>query len=327
MTKRLKSWAATLWVHLLGVILCTLLIPLPWVNEQSLSLFFESLAHQEFRAFTLQDLLIQFGLSICAWALLYIGYQLIRLGWKNRKSGRVFKVAKGTAMVETLIVMPAFLLLSLAIMQLAINNIAVVLTNLATFQAARTVFVWAGEMQGQRKGVGYFTLMNKARIQAAQALTPVAPGDYFRNPLILNADFYKARAGMLGQQLPLAASDQGAIAMPLTFAVELEDLEGLTASAEKENLSLTRSLDATSFRTRSVRKFTWAYNATTVVPFAAIGRSGAVVIYSHNIAMPMMTHILGEKATVAGRQGYYMTISRQFNYGSQVPASPLYPRP
>lgn len=327
MKKQILSMAASLWVHILGIAACTILLPLPWLDTGTVHLFWESLAHDEFRAFAAFDLLIQFGLSVCAWALLYIGFLLIREGWRQRSAERVLKVTRGTAMIETIIVLPAFLIISLGTMQLAINNIAAVLTNLATFQAARTVFVWAGEMQGDRRGASYATLMSKARLQAAQALAPVAPGDYFRNPLILSPTFYQARAGMLGQQLPLAAADQGAIAMPLTFLADLEDLDGALMSAEKKNLSLTRSLDRTSFRVRSVRKLTWAYNATQVIPFAAIGRSGVVVIYAHNIAMPMMTQVFGSQATVAGRTGYYMHITRQFNYGSQVPASPVYPAP
>lgn len=327
MKVRMKTLLAQVWIHVLGISLCAILLPLPWIDLQTVSLFWESLAYEEFRAFTTTDIFLQLGLSACVWAMGYIGFCLIRTAWQQRRGTRVYKVARGTAVVETLIVLPVFLIISLGTMQLAINNIAAVLTNLATFQAARTVFVWAGEMQGDRRGASYGTLMSKARLQAAQALAPVAPGDYFRNPIILSPDFYKARAGMLGQQLPLAASDQGAIAMPLTFLADLEDPDAILMSGEKRNLSLTRSLDKTSFRVRSVRKLTWAYNATTVIPFAVVGRSGVIVRYSHNIAMPMMTQVFGTQATVAGRTGYYMSITRQFNYGSQVPASNVFPAP
>lgn len=330
MQKKALKILSTLWIHLLGIALMTVLIPAALVDVSVFSSLADSFAYSEFREFTALDLAIQIGLSACSWALLYIMYRLVVEGIRKRKTDRAYKLSRGTVMTETLIVLPAFLIISLGTMQLAINNIAAVLTNLATFQAARAVFVWSGEMHGSRGG-GYMTMMNKARLQAAQSLAPVAPGDYRRNLFITNGDFYRARAGMLGQQLPALFSDQGAIAMPLTFAVELEDLDGVFMSGDKRNLSLSRSLDQSSFRTRSVRKLTWAWNATTVIPVSVqagvVGQSGAVVLYSHNIAMPMMTHIFGEYATVAGRSGYYKTFSRTFVYPAQVPANPVYPEP
>lgn len=308
-------------VHGVGTLVIATLTLVPYLNQGLIESFGAAMAHDEFRAFTAFEIFIHVGLAACAWAFLYIMFRLIMT--RKREGRRVFKVARGTAITETLIVLPVFFILTGAIMQLAVNNIAATLTNLAAFQSARTVWVWAGEWQGDRRGVDYYTLMTKARVQAAYALTPVAPGDFVHNPYFVADTFKQARAGMVANQLPILTTDQGALGFPLAYALELEDPGGLIRSGKKN--SLAQGLDATSFRLRSVRKFTWAYNATHVIPFAALTRAGAVVIYSHHIALPVMPWIFGQSGFVSGRSGYYMTIVREFNFQGQLEANPDWP--
>lgn len=317
------SLARLVLVHGVGTLVVAMLVLLPYLNQGLIQSFGAAMAYDEFRAFTSFEIFIHVGLSACAWALLYIVVRMVARA-RKQKDKRVFKVARGMAMTETLIVLPAFFILTGALMQLAVNNIAATLTNLGAFQAARTVWVWSGEWQGDRRDVSYTTLMTKARVQAAYAIAPAAPGDFFHNPIFVSESFKQARAGMVANQLPLLISDQGALGFPLAYALEVEDVEGLIRNGVSGN-SLATGLDHSSFRLRSVRKFTWAYNATTVIPFAALTRAGAVTIYSHMIALPVMPWIFGSKGYVSGRPGYYMTIVREFNFQGQVAANDAWP--
>lgn len=314
---------ARAWLHVLGTSLVFVLLLIPYLEQSLIDGFVTAMAHPEFRTFGVMEWAIHFGLSLCVWAMIVITYQLVAM---RRKTGRTIKVSRGSAITETLIILPVWMLLSMGLMQLCITNIAGILTNLATFQAARTVWVWSGESQGQRLGVNYATIMSKARVQAAQSLAPVAPGDYFHDPYFTVSPSLKAaRAGMLAQQLPLLTEDQGGVAAPLVYALELEDLKGMTSMGTRGGLNLARSLDASSFRLRSVRKLTAAYHATTVVPITVLGRAGAVVIYRHQIAMPLVPQFFGQLGMVMGRVGYYRVIIREFDYGAQRPANPDFP--
>lgn len=322
----LTRGAATLWIHVLGVTTVLLVSVLPFVDAHVFSAYALAMEYPEFRTFGALDVVLHVLLSMCMWAMLFIAYRLVMTRVKEQKL-RAIRVSRGTALTETLIILPVWMMLSMGIMQLSITSIAGVLTNLAAFQAARSAWVWSGEAKGERSGVNYSTMITKARVAAAMSLAPVAPGDYLHDPFIfLSGTLKQARAGMLAQQLPLLMEDQGALAEPLVYLLELEDAGGLIRSGTKDNLQIARSLDSTSFRTRSVRKLTWAYHALTVIPGSLAGRSGAVVIYQHQIAMPLVPQVFGQKGMVMGRAGYYRPIFRQFDFPEQLPANPKYPR-
>lgn len=317
---------ATSWIHLLGVTIVMCVTTVPFIDMAAVEAYASAMHYPEFRIFSMTDLLLHLGLSACIWALCYISYQLIRARLRTQKL-RTVKVSRGTALTETLIILPIWMMLSMGIMQLSITSIAGVLTNLATFQAARAAWVWSGEVAGNRAGVSYTTMVSKARVAAAMSLAPVAPGDYLHDPyVLLSASLKQARAGMLAQQLPMLVADQGAVAEPLVYLLEMEDVAGLIRYGDRANLQLARSLDSTSFRLRSVRKLTWAYHATTVIPASVLGRAGAVVIYQHQIAMPLVPQVFGVRGNVMGRVGYYRPIVREFDFPAQVPANPKYPR-
>ena len=316
----LKSWVVQGMIHTIGVTFIALLLLLPYVDQHIAEGFVMALENEQFQSFTAAEVAIHIGLSVCTWMLVVITYKLVMLKRRRRK---VFKVARGTAITETLIILPVWIMLSMGLLQLSIMNIAGILSNLAVFQAARTVWVWEGD-RGQ--GVSYMTVMSKARVQAAYALAPVAPGDYIHNPIFVGNSFKAARAGMLAQQLPLLATDQGNLGYPLAYVVELEDPGGLIRTGGTGDLALWRSLDGTTFRTRSVRKFTFAYNATTIIPFMAATRTGCLLIYNQQIAMPLAPWVFGERSIVSGRPGYYRRFVRQFNFQGQVPANRRFPR-
>lgn len=317
------KWVVRIWLHVLGTSLVGLLLLLPYINTTFVDAYVSALGHEGFRTFGLLDVLIHVGLSACVWAMIALTWTVVTA---KREKARAVKLTRGTVITELLIILPVWMVLSMGLMQLCITNIAGILTNLATFQAARTVWVWHGESTSGRSGAGYATVMSKAHVQAAMSLAPVAPGDYFHDPFFfVSNDLKAARAGMLAQQLPLLTEDQGQLGYPLAYALELEDLDGLLKFGDKKGLSLTRSLDSTSFRLRSVRKLTWAYHATTVVPITLGPASGALVVYRHQIAMPLVPQFFGELGMVMGRTGYYRTIVREFSYVAQRPANPDYP--
>lgn len=313
----------SIWLHLLGITFIALILLIPYVGTGFFDAYYVAMANEEFRAVSLAEWGIHIGLATCVWALIAITYKMISI---RRKKLRAVKTTRGSAITEFLIILPVWMLISMGLMQLCITNIAGILTNLGAFQAARTVWVWAGEAQGDRLNVGYMTVASKARVQAAQSLAPVAPGDYFHDPFFtVSSDLKAARAGMLAQQLPLLTGDQGALGYPLAYLLQLEDPKGLTTSGTRKGLALSRSLDSSSFRLRSVRKLTWAYHATTVVPFYLGPVAGALVIYRHQIAMPLVPQFFGQYGSVMGRKGYYRVIKREFTYVSQRAANPQYP--
>lgn len=313
-------------LHVLGVTVVFLILLVPYMDSGFVDAYMTALSYEEFRTFGLAEWFIHLGLSCCVWTLLYLTYRIVAKKRHKLRAVRTVRATRGSVLTEFLIILPVWMLISMGLMQLCITNVAGILTNLATFQAARSVWVWAGEAQGNRLGVGYTTVMSKARVQAAMSLAPVAPGDYFHDPFFFVSDDLKAaRAGMLAQQLPLLTADQGALGYPLAYVLELEDPKGLITMGSKRGLSLSRSLDSSSFRLRSVRKLTWAYHATTVVPIYIGPAAGAVVVYRHQIAMPLVPQFFGQKSMVMGRQGYYLPITRTFTYVSQRAANSQYP--
>lgn len=309
-------------LHLLGWAFISVLLLVPYADSQVMQGFAVAAEHPEFRAFTSTEVFFHVLLSGTVWALLFITFKLVAAKRARRK---VFKVARGTAVTETLIILPVWIMLSMGLLQLSVMNIAGILANLATFQAARTVWVWSGD-RPTNPSVSYMTVMTKARVQAAYALTPVAPGDYFRNSIFVSNSFKAARAGMIAQQIPVPINDSGSLGYALAYATELEDLGGAIRMGNAGNLALWRSLDGTSFPTRSVRKFTWAYNATTVVPVMALTRTGCLLIYSQQIAMPLAPWVFGERSMVGGRIGYYRRFVRQFHFNGQPNANRSVPR-
>ncbi|TXD37044.1 hypothetical protein FRC98_09905 [Lujinxingia vulgaris] len=254
---------------------------------------------------------IQLGLSACVWALLMIVWALFTSSGARpvaRTSQRALRAARGTVITETLIVIPIVLLLIFGLAQLAINNIAGVLNQVAYFQAARTAWVWAPE-----PGISEAEIKDRARIAVALTFTPVAPGNY-------QTTGYFGVGGDGG--LSERALDAREIMRERYFSIEDAIIGALPLepSADANNTSYDRALDSsTNYATRATQKFTHAYLATEIEE--VINTGGEVgVSYSFLLhqAMPLVGGIFGETHTVGTRSAKYMTLS----YRATMPAQP-----
>lgn len=258
---------------------------------------------------------VHFALSSVVWLLLYAVFGLARERTRSVKVRKLAAVPRGTVMVETVIVLPVFLLLVFGLMQMTINNIASVMTSYAGFAGARAVWVWDGERVANRRGVDDEAVLERARIQVALAMAPIATGD-FLNTGSLSDEFKMARKAMHGR-----FSYIGGDAAILLAATDVES----NTQAYRSNKSFWRALDSESFGHRAVRKFTRAYLATDVGQgsggasassddpgiMEVNGEIGLRFTYQHHQTMPVVSNIFGEFGTSGGRGGYFNELSKE----------------
>lgn len=247
------------------------------------------------------SLILHAGLSASFWAMLVIAFKLFTAP-SEKRSARLVK-ARGTVIVETLIVFPVFLLITLGLLQLTILNTAGLLTHLAAFKAGRAVSVWAPEAHHGRKGVNYTTMNEKARTAAAAALAPVAPSDF-----VYSCDQNNSLETMLE-----ALRTVGHITT-LNPNVKLH--------GSRSNLSVSRAFDHSNFIIRGQRKLEFAFCAVEVEvdppnPGPATNFN-VVVTYRQQMAMPFVEVVFGSFDEVGGRAAFYTTIQRRHATTSQI---------
>ncbi len=208
-------------------------------------------------------------------------------------------------MLESAIVLPVALFLIMGLAQLGIVNIAETLSYFATYEAARSAWVWEGERDAGRMeaSIGEPEVEEYARIQAALVLTPVAPGA-FRQSWDLDDRAEKARAMLLAAQIPVPFDDSGnqMLAVSSTYRA---------MGVDPNDTTLSIALDTSSFMGRTARKFTWAYQATDVDYQEETGEVGVEVTYDHYCAFPLVGAAFGDQRTVAGREGFYREMNRE----------------
>jgi hypothetical protein len=233
---------------------------------------------------------IQLGLAICAWALLYIAFRSVDLGVLASKRPRVVRRARGTVITETLICMPVFLLLLFGMIQLSINNMAGILHQVASFQAARTVWVWE-----QEPGVTEAELKDRVRIAVALSMAPVAPGNY---PTAYD-DSLSPRAESTSQF------------MSARFESFIPGFS--LPSFGSPDLTIPSGLDGdSSHASRAQSKFRHAYGSTQVNSVS----SGADVTYMHFQSMPLVGRIFGESG--GGQNVYYQRYDLDYSIPQQI---------
>lgn len=197
--------------HVFATAVIAVLFALPYVGQASLELLAISVQSDVLAWDSLLKVAAHVGLSACVWALVCAVYRRVRRHWPDRRVAKV-STSSGSVMLETLIAMPVILLLAFGLAQLVVINLASILFNLASFQAARTAWLWQPESSvdgdNSRMGVDDETVEDMVRIQAAAVLTPVAPGDY--QMLTSVSDRAKKARGMfLGSQSPIPIEDSG----------------------------------------------------------------------------------------------------------------------
>lgn len=262
------------------------------------------------------------GVAACLWALLFIVFQLVMLRVKEGKQVRHMKLATGTILTETLIVMPIFLLLTFGLGQLTINNIAGILANVASYEAARAAWVWQPEEDADdpRMGVEDGIAEEKCRIAVAFAMMPVAPANLDRESNKLNSRYAdEARRLAAGANVPLS----GALSEEFSPAI-LDTMFEISSIANTDDLAYGTALDSSDFLMRSLHKFTAAYQAAE----CDIKTDHSVAMtYKHRIAMPVVGPIFGEsteqkRTNIFGFERttkvYIATYERKFGFTRQI---------
>ncbi|WP_162687682.1 TadE/TadG family type IV pilus assembly protein [Bradymonas sediminis] len=257
---------------------------------------------------SMPSILLHIGLSACIWALCVIMYKL----WTRPRPQVIHRLGqRGSVMTETLIVLPVFFLLCFGMAQLAVNNIGGILANVAVYQAARAAWVWQPEVGVTRVSteVTAEEAKNRVRIAAALVMTPVAPGDFLKDTES-NSAFKDTRDAM--------ASSQDILGTILNIPDILSGFEtGGNTRATRSNLSISRALDESSFMTRSVRKFTHAYQATSVEISEDSGRTKVDLTFKLQQVMPFANRIFGKFEVVDGREGLFSVYERTYSFRTQ----------
>ncbi len=242
------------------------------------------------------ELLIHLGLSACFWALLVIGWHLVRAP-SSGQARRIVK-ARGAVMLETAVVFPVFLMTTLGLIQLTLTNTAALLTSLAAYNSARTIAVWYPETDPSnppnpgRMDVDGDMVLEKATLAAAAALAPVAPSDFRHQASgdCANSESLEARIEALE-------------------AIGHEHESGVSGLGD---YSLARALDQSDFAHRGQTKLRAAYCAVTVdyVVNPDQHTMHVQVEYKDYVTIPLVGPIFGEYESVAGRDGFFSTITR-----------------
>lgn len=244
------------------------------------------------------ELYLHFGLSACFWAMLYIGFQLL-ITPSEKKQPRLVK-ARGLVYLEFIVVLPIFLFLNLGLIQLTILNTAHLLTNLASFKAARTVALWHPEAMAGRNGVDNALVVEKALVTAASSLAPVAPADFSFNP---NSCMSPTMENKLN-----AFADLG---------------HGGSSTGGESGIARSVSLffDQSDFESRGRRKLLFAHCATGL-QYQVNGHEVEVIVsYHQQLAMPYANQAFGTFREVAGRSGHYANISKSHTMTHQIEAN------
>jgi hypothetical protein len=325
----LKRTPPGLWLlmgvmHGAAILFVTLVLAVPFVSQnliESVTLARQWSSLEELMG---REVLIHLGISAALWATLY----LIWLAMKASvpEVGAALRRARGVVLVETLIVLPVLLTMVFGLAQLAVINVAGMLTNLAAVHAGRTVWLWHPETRpigggATRGGVTTDRVKELARVQAAMALVPVAPGD-LRIEAEVGSDLARMmRGSLVANQLQYLPNDAGRIG--IAEARKFGDGGGENAG---DDLSFARAMDGTSFVVRTARKFSAAYLATDVRILERGDWVGAEVTYKQLAAFPLTGRIFGTPEVVGQRRGYYTTIVREFDLKRQPEPNAKFPR-
>ena len=268
-------------------------------------------------AMLLEPLAVHLGLSGVLWTV--VALTLGGLLRRRRQPARHLRPSAGTAVTETLVVMPVLLLLILGTAQLAVNNIAGMLFNYGTSQAVRAAWVWQPEVEplhgGEgRMGVDEAWVEEMVRLRVAAAMTPVAPSNFASNRDIQSEQFKQLRAIFLSMQMVSPPDDAG--------RVTLGDAHHLDDFATADELHFKNALDGGSFPRRTVRKLTSAYEAVDEVVIISdfFDEDPIVTVeitYLHQITFPLVGGVFGEPATVGQVQSSFLRMEQSFTYRAQ----------
>lgn len=257
------------------------------------------------------DLLKLFGVSSLIWASLYMGWRIL-----SRAPSRPRRVAlsRGQVMVETLIVIPVYLLVMLGSMQLALTSIAGLLTTLGAYQAGRAAAIWMPETTStgnRRSDVTQALAKDKVRVAAASVIAPS-----------VNSGFLSGcSAADSSDTLELKIEALTILPPGLSIAGEVPAVMG-----NRANLTVYGAFDATSMRTRMSRKLKFAYCALEEPEVTVDGDYIQTrIVFNNHVAMPIVERVFGSWDTVGDRSGYFRQIERTYRVRAQIEPNPISP--
>jgi hypothetical protein len=307
--------------HLLGTLCLAVALAYPLVSSQTLQLYLGAWNDPHFSP-AWDNLALHVALAATGWALLVVGFRLIRQRIRERtESDRVVRAKRGSVMVETLIVIVPFLLLTSGLAQLALRNVAGVLADLALYQGTRTAWVWQPEIplndgRGDRN-VTEQMVERRARLASAAVFAPSAPSSYQirDNTPQAVSDLRGTMFATFGGTATKGAGAAGRSDAGRSF--------GQRDAAEGENLSFARAFDDSSFQDRASRKLTFAYIAFSQYDVDTTGNRIFISFrYQFNVVFPWFAHIFGGQRRTQGpsgngvRPGWYVPIERRPQPGS-----------
>jgi len=304
-------------LHVLGASVSTVLLALPFalVGAGAWGLFVDAWMNQGF-APNLMAMGLHVGFGCAMWGLVYSVYAGFRRRSRTRAKLALAR-ARGTVMVETLIILLPFLLLTSGIAQLSMLNIAGMLSDLAAFQAARSVWIWHPETEIGRKSVNTQQVETRAKVAAAMVLAPSAPAN-FNMALLSGAsvpnEASEARGAMVAAFM--TGPIPGSVGKTLGGVFSLSTPGGVLTSSE--DLSYDYAFDTSSLQARAAVKFTNAYNAVDNGDFSI--RTGADMgvnlSYRYTLLFPWFGWIFGERWGFA--DVYYYNFKRTYTLPRQA---------
>lgn len=305
--RRATRWAGTLVFHGLAVAIVFVVLLLVLAGADRLAQLLGLFAVSEFASQALPSVAVHLGVAAGVWTLMYgVGRRL----WRRRdhRRHRLVRLGRGTVLVETLIVFPVMLTLILGLAQLAINSTAAVLSQLAAYESARTVWLWQPETN--RYDLEDEDIERKGRLQAAAVMAPVALS---YSPDELEGDehdrFREMRGAIVAGQRGLGGSDG------LQEAEDVTEEASAAYGTDMEVHSLIGALDGTDYAARSALKLNGAYAATEIELLTDEGdddnRIGVEMSYHHYQNIPLVGRIFGDHYDEDSAPGDY---SRPGNY-------------
>jgi hypothetical protein len=263
------------------------------------------------------------GLCALVWAMIALSFSRLKNLFAPADAGRPRVLTlgaknAGSVLTETIIILPVALVLIMGIAQLTLINITATLSDLAVIQAARSAWVWMPEAVEGRFNVDRSLVIQKARVQAAAVLAPVASSDFGSFAKGSHSGyaetFQKTMGAIYGAQLRGGGgNDVGSYARA---KAELQLQPGREIVGEQ--LNFTMAFDASTFKERSARKFynSWAHTEIQLAETA--NRIGVEMTFHYLCLMPLVAGVFGEYKEVNGENGYFLTIERKYTLRKQV---------
>lgn len=252
-------------------------------------------------------LVIIFALCGCFVAMVRIVIGLVKARRVERREQ--LRAQRGTIVVETLIVLPVFFLLTFGLGQMALNSIAGLMTTLASYEVARTLAVWAPE-EGNRATRAQ--IEDRARTVAAGVIAPVVPTARSGQCNTAGSAVERLIAGMGGAGVnPNSVASEG---MGTAFNIGFDT----TKFADRGATKLRRAYCNT--------QVTWVGPNSTSTESSSTGEVEATLVYAHPVVMPLVGPVFttSDVAPNHWETDYISTFRKSYVLGTYVTPN-IYP--